>query len=104
MSKVTVGCRFPNGLILTVGKVNVMLNGSNSSTVIGGHGLTEVDAEFWDAWLERNKGLSFVRNGKVFAHEKAKNTKAEAKEKAKEKSGLEPLDPNKAPVGIKAAE
>ena len=44
MSKVTVGCRFPNGLILTVGKVDVALNGSNSSTVIGGHGLTEVDA------------------------------------------------------------
>jgi hypothetical protein len=104
MSKVTVGCRFPNGLILTVGKVDVALNGSNSSTVIGGHGLTEVDAGFWNAWLERNKGLSFVRNGKVFAHEKAKNTKAEAKEKAKEKSGLEPLDPNKTPVGIKAAE
>lgn len=104
MSKVTVGCIYPNGLVLHLGKAQVTLNGSNSSTVIGGHGLTEVDAEFWDAWLERNKGLSFVRNGKVFAHEKAKNTKAEAKEKAKEKSGLEPLDPSKAPVGIKAAE
>lgn len=38
---VTVGCKLPNGLILEQGAYKVELNGSNSSIVVGGYGLTE---------------------------------------------------------------
>ncbi len=97
---VTVGCKIPNGLVLRVNDVEVTIAGSNSSKVIGGYGLTQVDADFWSAWLERNSGLSFVRNDFVFAHEKAASTKAQANEMADEKTGLEQLDPNAKPAGI----
>lgn len=97
---VVVGCKIPNGLQLTVGKTAVVVNGSNSSKIINGHGITTVDAEFWNAWIERNSGLSVVRNGFIFAHEKKADVKAEAKEKADEITGLEPLDPNNKPAGI----
>lgn len=102
---VTVGCKLPNGLHAEIGDTTVIFNGTNSSTIAGGFGLTEgVDAEFWKAWLEQNKNMPFVKNGFVFAHTKESSLKAETKEKAGEKTGLEPLDPNKKPDGIKELE
>lgn len=101
MATVTVGCKMPNGLILEMGEKRVVLNGANSSGIIGGHGLTEgVDKEFWDAWSAKHATLDPVKKGFVFAHEKTANTVAEAKEKAAEKTGLEPLDPKDKPAGL----
>lgn len=101
MSTVTIGCKLPNGILMELGDKQVVINGANSSEIIGGHGLTEnVDKSFFDAWMERNKELKFVKIGHIFAHEKTASTKAQAKERAKEKTGLEPLDPNKKPAGI----
>lgn len=97
---VVVGCKLPNGLLAQVEKTKIVFNGLNSSKISGGHGLTTVPADFWNAWLEMNSGLAMVRNGFVFAHEKAADTKAEAKEKSGEKTGLESLDPEKKPSGL----
>jgi hypothetical protein len=105
MSKVTVGCKLPHGLVAKVGDKSVTFNGTNTTDLIGGHGIThDVDQAFWDAWLEQNKGLAFVRNGFVFADAKPASVTAQAKEKTNEKTGLEPLDPNKKPAGITDAD
>lgn len=99
---VTVGCKLPHGLIMELGEKKITINGLNTSKIIGGHGITEnVDKAFFDAWMEKNKELSFVKGGFLFAHTKPVNTEAEAKDRAKNETGLEPLDPAKAPKGIK---
>jgi len=102
MAVVTVGCKLPNGIILELDGKRVTLNGVNSSEIIGGHGLTHgVDKEFMDVWLERNKDLSIVKGSFIFCHENAKNTAAEAKDRKKEKTGLEQLSRSKLPNGLK---
>lgn len=101
MSTVTIGCKLPHGLIIELGGKSVELAGTNSSNVIGGHGITEgVDKSFFDKWLSQNKGAAAVRNGLIFAHEKANSAKAEAKEKEENKNGFEGIDPNRPAAGI----
>ncbi len=112
-SIVTVGCKLPNGLQLNIyGKAaregdpppvtqSVVLAGANSSSIVNGHGITPgVSRELWDAWLAQNKDSDVVRNGLVFAHDRAENAMAEAKEKANNRSGMEGIDPKKLPKGI----
>ena len=98
---VTVGCKLPHGLHLDIGGKRVTLKGTNASNVIGGHGITEnVDKAFFDKWMSQNKESAAVKNGLIFAHEAAQNTKAEAKEKKDNKNGFEGLDPAKPGPGI----
>ena len=102
---VTVGCKLPNGFVLEVGNQSVVLNGSNSSALIGGHGITHgVDAQLWQAWLEQHAERDMVKNGFVFAHEKSRDAKAEAQEKADNANGLEALTPDDAANGVATAE
>lgn len=49
-STVTIGCKLPNGLVLSLGEARHELAGTRASAVIGGYGLTPVPAEFWAAW------------------------------------------------------
>lgn len=101
MATVTVGNKIPNGIIAELGDKRVLLRGSNSSNVIGGHGITEnVDADFFAAWLKKNAELPFVKLGFVFAHEKPQAVAAQAKEHADEVTGLEPLSPDAKPAGL----
>ncbi|NPT59097.1 hypothetical protein [Paraburkholderia elongata] len=65
------------------------------------HGIPKA---FWDEWLEQNRESAFVVNGMLFAHAETASTMAEAKEKEKEKSGLERLDPKNLPKGIETAD
>lgn len=65
------------------------------------HGIPKA---FWDEWLEQNKDADFVVNGMLFAHAETASTMAEAREKEKERSGLERLDPKKLPKGIEQAD
>ncbi|NUF09793.1 hypothetical protein [Snodgrassella sp. ESL0324] len=93
---VTIGCKIANGLLLQVDDKTVKINGFNTSNVIGGHGITEnVPADFWQAWLARNKDRDITKNGLIFAHSNTKDTTAEAKEKRKTKSSTEPISPPK---------
>jgi hypothetical protein len=59
---------------------------------------------FWDEWLEQNEDADYVKNGMLFAHAETASTMAEAREKEKEKSGLERLDPKNLPKGIETAD
>lgn len=101
MPLLNVACKLPNGLVLELGDKRVILKGSNSSLIIGGHGITEgVDADFFNAWLAAHQDLAFVQEGFLFAHEKANNTAAQAKERADVETGLEPMDPDAKPAGL----
>lgn len=92
MSTVTIGCKYPTGVLLQVGNTTFPVNGSNSSEIFGGHGITEdVPKQLWDAWLVENKNHDLVTGGFIFAHESRKEVKAEAKEKAANKTKAEGL-------------
>ena len=103
--KVTVACKLPNGHILHLfpGQPNeraVKLNGANTSRIVGGFGLTQVDKDFWDAWLKQNGTLDFVTAGMVFSVKSEREAEAESKNRENEASGFERIDPAKAPAGV----
>lgn len=120
--KVTVICKMPNGIILQLQRPisrrmpsrhglvevtehervgeKVALNGANSSRVIGGFGVTEVDAAFFSEWLKQNADLPHVTKGLIFAHQQPASAENEAGKRASLKHGLEPLDPAKPGPGI----
>lgn len=97
---VTVGCKYPNGIILHLKDKQVVLRGANAANIIGGHGMTEgVDKEFMDEWFKIYADNDIVKGGHVFYADK-KSVEAEAREKEEHLTGFEPLDPNKAPGDI----
>lgn len=98
--KVTVGCKLPNGVILELLNIKdsprVTIKGTNAAALVGGHGITpNVDADFFEAWMKANKDLPFVKAGFIFAHDKPEKTGDEARDRAKNKTGFEPKDPEK---------
>lgn len=101
---VTVGCKLPHGLRLDHEGHRVTLNGANSSRVIGGYGMTEVDGDFWEAWLSRHRDYPPVTAGLVFAQNTAKSAESQAKEQAQVATGFEPIDPNAPGGGVVPAE
>lgn len=102
-SFLTIACKLPHGLQITVNGVSVTLRGSNSPGAIGGYGFTNVKEDFWNAWLLTHRSYVPVQKGLIFAHPKAQAAKAKAEEQAGIKNGLEPLDPQKPIPGIKPA-
>lgn len=100
MSKVSIGCRLPSGLIIRVGDVAIELAGQrqrqeNSPVILLGendYGVTEVDASFWEAW-KKLVGDEFapLKSKALFEASTAKEAKAKATEFKKEKTGHEPL-------------
>lgn len=62
-------------------------------TVVAGYALTTgVDIDFWKEWKEQNHDSDLLKNKIVFAYPTPESAGAAAKEHAKVKSGLEPLD------------
>lgn len=99
MALVTVGCKLPNGLHLDLDGRRATINGANSSRIVGGYGLTEVDKDLWEAWAKAYAESPLIKNGLVFAQGSAASAEAKAKEQAEIKSGLEPLVPGKGVLG-----
>lgn len=94
MATVTVVCKLPVGLTLTVGGKNVEINGANKAVIYGSQeGYTEVEKSFWDAWVAENKNKSWYTSQSIFARENAKEAKAMAKDLKSVKTGLEPIVP-----------
>ena len=113
MSTVQVGCKLPNGMILELGKpgdqnyTRVVLNGSNRARIAvsdtaGGYGITEVDENFWNAWRKKHGWLPAVKGEHVFAVGDVASAQAKALENSSIITGLEPMDPDKAPSGVEA--
>ena len=98
---VIVGCKLPHGLETQMGGVTVVLNGTNSTDIVGGYGLTYgVDKAAFEQWLIDYANFEPVKREMIFANATEKSAKAEAIEKSDEKSGLEGLDPAKPAPGI----
>jgi hypothetical protein len=100
LETVTVGCKLPNGLHLDIdgpeGKKRFTLKGANSSTVVGGFGITEnIPKDFFEEWARLYAKSIVVANGIVFAYKDSKGAEAIAKERKSLKTGFEPLDPEK---------
>ena len=62
--------------------------------IAGGYALTPIDADFWEKWLEQNKGSSLIDNKLIFAMDTSHAAEQEAVGLADVKSGFEPIDPN----------
>ena len=102
---VQVCCKLPNGLIvehpLDPSK-KVTLKGRNSATIIGAtYGVTELDGDFWDAWISMHSKDAAVECGAIFTVGTAKDVPVAAKDYEEVKTGLEPM-PREA-AGVKAA-
>jgi len=98
---VTVGCKLPNGIVMEVDGRELVLNGANASSVIGGYGLTEnVDKAAFDKWMETHKDQPYVKNELVFAQAKTNSAESKAKENADVKSGLEGLPQDNPAPGV----
>lgn len=63
--------------------------------MVGGYALTHgISKDFWDKWVEQHKGAPYVTSGMIMAYEDPEMAKGFGRERAKELSGLEPLNPN----------
>ena len=117
---VSIACKLPNGIVLELpGHPRVYIKGSAVEIglpserrttqdlsvppllVPGGFALTpDVDADFWRAWSTAYAGMEVLQKGLLFAMPKPQDARAKAREMAKEKTGLEPIDPDKMGDGL----
>lgn len=105
MAKILIGCRLPNGLIIShpVTKLTVKLEGKFASKIVGAtHSTTEVDADFWETWKKAYSDYQPLKSGAIFEARSETEASAKAKELRKEKTGFEPMEKDAA--GVKAAE
>jgi len=103
---VIVGCKLPHGIVLENPldpSVKRLIKGKNSSLIVGApHCTTEVDADFWAAWLGANADFPAVKSGAIFEAKSEADAAAIVKETLAEKTGFEPM-PQQAP-GIEKAD
>lgn len=81
-------------------ETRVRLNGANSSNVIGGYGLTEVDADYWAAWLKSHGNYAPIKSGVIKAQPTRERAMAQAMDEKELKTKLEPIDPDKPGDGL----
>lgn len=119
---VYVSCKAPTGIYAELGTKGepghqvVLIKGANEGTfnprdgrftptTVGGFGLTQVPAAFWEAW--RATRASFVaeyESKKLLAvHDSKDEADAWRLDNAESVSGFEPLDPAKMPKGLEPA-
>jgi hypothetical protein len=88
----TVCCKLPNGIVIELGDKKVALNGVNKSAIIGAtHGSTEVNDDFWKAWVEKHKEYPPYKSGAIFAGKNQNEAAAVAKDLEEVTTGLEPM-------------
>lgn len=99
--KIVIGCRLPHGIVLEHAGRSVELNGRNKH-VFGGlyvpeydYGTTEVDADFWEAWIKEHPTFPAVLSNAIFVAKTEADLKAIGNELKQEKTGMEQLDPEK---------
>ena len=114
-NRVVVACKLPHGLLTQLYELGqtedkqpimvktgdpVQFNGANSEKAIGGYGLTEIDADYWEAWSKQHHKFVPLKAGLIFAHERREYATSKAIDQAKANTGFEPIDPNKPAKGI----
>lgn len=104
MKNVTVGCKLPNGVLVEIHGYKIKLNGSNSSNIIGGFGITEgVDSDFFHEWMTLYESMPFIKKGLVFGLNKTDDVRKESLVRESIKNGLERLSVSKMPQGLSIA-
>jgi hypothetical protein len=108
---VLVGCRLPNGIILTHPKdpkQTVKIAGTYQPMTDSGihypprpYATTEVDAEFWSAWKAAYTGYPPLKTRAIFEARNEQEAAAKARELEKEKTGLEGLPKSMVIDGMK---
>jgi len=93
MPTVNVACKLPNGLIIEHQGKRQELKGANTSELINGFGVTQVDADLFNGWLAANKDLPAVKNGLIFAQASEASIKAQTRDHEAQETGLEGIDP-----------
>lgn len=67
---------------------------SPRAPIVGGYALTyNVNAEFWTEWAKQNHDSDLLRYNLLFAASRTTDVEAKAKEYARTRSNLEPIDP-----------
>lgn len=62
--------------------------------ISAGYALTHnVDADFWDRWIQQNSATDMVVNGMIKAHSDLDHLEGEAEEFKDRNSGMEPMNP-----------
>jgi hypothetical protein len=94
---VTVACKLPQGLIISVPDtdIKVKLHGTHSPYAVAGHGLTEVRSDVWEAietYYKEHSGAKWLGTS-VFVSSRREDAVDEATEKADENYGFDPIDP-----------
>ena len=101
--KVIIGCKLPNGIILEVGDKQQVIKGLNSIVIIGApYRTTEVDADFYAAWLEEHKEFPAIKSGAIFIAKNFESIKSVAEDLKDEKTGFEPM--SQETLGVKSAD
>ena len=78
----------------------VRLNGANAARVIGGYGMTEVSADFWEAWLATHKDFAPLVAGAIKAQSTRERAAAQALDEEKLRTGFERIDPKNPGKGL----
>lgn len=101
MATVTVGCKLLHGVKLRLSNgTDIMLRGSRQAPGFdmrtgegapGSVGLTEVEASAWEQIQKEYARWPMLVNGMIFADAKKAKVLDQAKEKADQKTGLEPI-------------
>lgn len=115
---VVVGCKLPNGLLLSVDGVTIRINGSARYHMprpdkkhlapgvneYAGDGFTVVARGFWEKWHEQYKDYGPVVKGLVYSASSIAKARDKAEAHADEKTGFEAVDPKKGVRGITPTE
>lgn len=97
--RVEAGEHTLNGNVFSM---EALQSGDITHRVAGGFGITTgVPRDFWDLWMEQNKGTQIVREGLVFAYESEQGAVSKAREYEGLRSGLEPIDPDRPPRDVR---
>jgi len=65
----------------------------DTATIVGGFGLTQVDAAFAERWFHENRNYPPVKSGAIYMAPKRERVADQAREQRGKRSGLEPLSP-----------
>lgn len=104
---VTVACKMPGGVILNLDKYDTAAQGQipqrisggfvtlkgnainrdpskieSMPRLVGGYAFTEIDADFWDAWVKSHADSPLLKDRLIFAQPKAENAESKAKAQA----------------------
>lgn len=71
-----------------------------TARVAFGYGMTDIPADFWEAWSTQHKGFPPLELGQIFAVQNSRDAAGEAKNRKALKTGLEGMDPDKPAPGI----